>query len=108
MKNQTRLTAEHIYQAAVKGDSLSKKAFSRAGYWFGRSLADFLHLFNPDVAIIGGGVSRSGDFFLTPMLDSMKKHAISPRYYEHLTVTTASLGDDSGLMGALALAQSLE
>jgi hypothetical protein len=37
----------------------------------------------------------------------MNEHVISRKYLENLTLTTSALGDDVGLMGALALAQSL-
>jgi glucokinase len=108
LKEQPVITAKDAAEAAAKGDQLAKAAFARAGFWFGRSLADFLHLFNPDIVVIGGGVSRCGDLFFLPMQESMKKHVISPRYYENLKITRASLGDDAGLTGALALAQSIQ
>jgi hypothetical protein len=38
----------------------------------------------------------------------MTEHVISKKYLENLTLTTASLGDEVGLMGALALAQQLD
>ena len=106
LKKLPNFTAKDISEAANNGDALAMRAFQRAGFWFGRSLADFIHLFNPDVVVIGGGVSRSGDLFLKPVLESMKKHAISPRYYEHLKISLAKLGDEAGLIGALVLAQS--
>lgn len=108
LKNRSNITAQDISQSAEQGDLLAREAFRRAGNYFGRSLADFLHLFNPDVVVIGGGVSRSGDLFLVPMLESMKKFAISPKYYEHLAIRTAQLGDDAGLIGAFALARTFK
>ena len=106
LKNLSNFTARDVSQAASQGDLLAKEAFTRAGNWFGRSLADFLHLFNPEIVVIGGGVSLSGDLFFTPMQESMRKYAVSPKFYEDITITPAKLGDDAGLIGALALAQS--
>jgi hypothetical protein len=40
-----------------------------------------------------------------PFDASLRKHVFNPRYLENLVITTAALGDDAGLLGALALAQ---
>jgi glucokinase len=101
------ITAREVAEAARKGDALASAAFERAGFWFGRTLADFLHLFNPSVVVLGGGVTRSGDLIFKPIRASVEKHAMSPIYYEDLVITRAQLGDDAGLVGALTLAHSL-
>jgi glucokinase len=107
LKEVRRISAKDVAKAASQGDLLAISAFERAGFWFGRTLADFLHLFNPSAVILGGGVSQSGNLIIKPIKDSLKKHALSPKYYEHLVIKTAQFGDDAGLTGALSLAHSL-
>jgi glucokinase len=102
-----KLSAKHIAQAAREGDPLAVAALERAGNFIGQALAEFLHIFNPSIVIIGGGVSQSGDLLLDPIRAAMPKSVMAPAYLENLTVTTAALGDDAGLLGALALARSL-
>ena len=102
------LTAKDVSQAASQGDKLAKDALTRAGTYLGITVADILHVFNPSMVIIGGGVSKSGDAFFVPMRAAMSEHVISKKYLEGLTLTTCALGDDVGLMGALALAQTLD
>ena len=102
------LTAKDVSQAASQGDKLAKDALTRAGTYLGITVADILHVFNPSMVIIGGGVSQSGDAFFVPMRAAMSEHVISKKYLEGLTLTTCALGDDVGLMGALALAQTLD
>ncbi|MFH1634225.1 MAG: ROK family protein [Chloroflexota bacterium] len=99
------VTAQTVAEAARQGDKLAIATFERAGTYLGRALADFLHIFNPSIVIFGGGVSKSVDLFIEHLREAMEKHVISPGYIENLTITTAALGDDSGLMGALALAR---
>lgn len=94
---------KEIAEAARKGDALSIEAFERAGFYLGRALADFLAIFNPSLLILGGGVSFSGDLLRIPLKRSLDQHVVSREYLQGLSITTASLGDDTGLLGALAL-----
>lgn len=100
-------TGRDIYNAARQGDSLAESALSRAGTYIGYMLADYLHIFNPSIIILGGGVSRSGPFLIEPLRAAIADRLISPEYLNGLVITTAALGDDAGLLGALALAVSI-
>jgi glucokinase len=102
------ITAKDVSVAASQGDELAKSALARAGCYMGIAVADYLHIFNPSIVIIGGGVSMSGEIFFGPLRKAMQEHVLSQKYIENLTLTTASLGDDVGLMGALALAKKLD
>jgi len=98
-------TARDISQAAEQGDPLALAAFNRAGTFIGYALANYIHIFNPSIIILGGGVSRSGDILLQPIRAAINECVISPEFLENLKIVPAELGDDVGLMGALALAQ---
>lgn len=100
------INAKTISDAAKAGDCLALAALERAGTFIGQAIANYLHIFNPSIIILGGGVSRSGDLLLNPIYASMKKHVMTHDYLTDLVLTTASLGDEVGLMGALALARS--
>ncbi len=102
------ITAKDVSSAASQGDELARAALARGGTYLGTAIADYLHIFNPTVVIIGGGVSQSGEALFGPLRTAMSEHVISKKYLENLTLTTAALGDDVGLMGALALAQNLD
>lgn len=101
------VTAKDVSQAASKGDELAQAALARGGTYLGIAIADYLHIFNPTAVIIGGGVSQSGDSFFRPMRTAMGEHVLSKKYLDGLILTPSALGDDVGLMGALALAQTL-
>ncbi|MBE0686977.1 MAG: ROK family protein [Anaerolineaceae bacterium] len=98
-----KVTGKDISQAAQNGDTLAIEAYNRAGYYLGIALANFLHMLNPSIVIFGGGVSSSGELLFEPMRKSLEERLISPAYLDGLTFTTAQLGDDVGLKGALAL-----
>jgi glucokinase len=102
------ITAKDVSLAASQGDELAQAALARAGTYLGIAIVDYLHIFNPSLVIIGGGVSQSGESFFSPLRTAMSEHVISKKYLEGLTLTTCALGDDVGLMGALALAQTMD
>lgn len=102
---EDHLTARHIAAAALQGDPLCLAALERAGRFIGQALADYTHIFNPSVIVIGGGVSQAGDLLFNPMRTSLQEHSISPAYLHDLTLTSAHFGDEAGLIGALALAR---
>ncbi len=96
-------TTLEISAAALQGDPLALAAFERAGRYLGIGLANYLHIFNPSIVIFGGGASRSGELLFAPMRAELEKQVISPVYLRNLEIVTAQLGDDAGLLGALAL-----
>jgi glucokinase len=102
------LNARTIADAALKGDALAIAAFARAGEYLGVAVSNFLHAFDPSILIFGGGVSQVGDLLFKPFEESLRRRVFHPRYLEKLVITRAALGDDAGLLGALALARMSE
>jgi len=99
-------SAREITEAARQGDDLSLKALERAGFYLGIGLANFLHTFNPSIVVLGGGVTQAGNLLLDPMRASLENHVVTRQYIDDLAIRLATLGDDVGLLGALALARS--
>jgi glucokinase len=103
LTGNVKISARDVANAAHAGDELAVEAFCRAGRYLGQSLADFLHIFNPSIVIFGGGVSQSGPLLFDPMKESMKNFVMDEAYLD-VKMAIAQLGDDAGLIGALALA----
>ncbi len=101
------ITTKLVAEAAKQGDDLAIRALARAGGFIGRAVADFLHMYNPSIVIIGGGVSLSGELLMKSLRKEMQAHVMDSHYLDHLSVTTAALGDETGLLGALVLARDL-
>lgn len=98
-------SARKIAEAAEKGDKLGREAYARAGEYLGIGVANYLHIFDPSIVILGGGVSKGGALLLEPFEASLRRHVFHPRYLEGLVIAQAELGDDAGLLGAMALAR---
>ena len=93
-----KLEAKDIVACAVQGDELALKAIDTMSFYLGRALASIAMVVDPEVFIIGGGVSRAGKF----LNDKIEKY-----YYEYAPLTgskseivTALLGNDAGISGA--------
>lgn len=99
------LSAEQIANAAKNGDPLAISAFERAAHYLGIAVANYLAIFDPSILIFGGGVSQVGDLLLKPFKEALHKFVFHPHYLDDLVITTAALGDNAGLLGALALAR---
>jgi len=107
LAGQPGLNGKMISQAAGIGDELAIAALARSGTYIGIGLANFLHIFNPTIVILGGGVSQSRKFLIDPLRAALEKHVFAPEYLNDLKIEIASFGDEAGLIGALALAREL-
>jgi glucokinase len=103
--SQPSASTADIADAARAGDKLAISAFERAGYYLGIAVANYLAIFDPSILIFGGGVSQVGELLFKPFEESLRKHTFHPHYLDNLVITKAALGDDAGLLGALALAR---
>ncbi len=100
-----QITSRLVYEAALQNDQLAINTLHRAGRYLGIGIVNLLHLFNPEMIIIGGSVAKAGDFLFAPMWEVIRSRS-HPIYWEHLRIVPPELGDDVGLLGALALALS--
>lgn len=92
------VTAELIGQAAAAGDSLAREVVQRAATYLGIGLASLVNLLNPEVIVVGGGVSHMGELLLAPARAVMQERAFAFAV-EGVKLVTASLGDMGGVMG---------
>ncbi|MGB8980369.1 MAG: ROK family protein [Anaerolineales bacterium] len=105
LESQPNVSAAQIADAARAGDALAISAFERAGHYLGIAVANYLAIFDPSILIFGGGVSQVDELLFKPFEESLHKHTFHPHYLDNLVITKAALGDDAGLLGALALAR---
>jgi glucokinase len=101
-RHGARLDAKDIENAANRGDALARELIEEAGTALGLGVRNLLHLLDPEVVVIGGGVSRIGAPLWDPMLRVIEADSLVV-YREGLRILPAALGDDSGLLGAALL-----
>ena len=98
-----KITGKLVGEAAQQGDQLALDVVSHAGAMLGLGIVNLLHLFNPEMVIIGGSVTELGDLLLAPMHDMIEKHVMAEEYLRELIITAPKLGDDVSLYGAAVL-----
>ncbi len=99
----SKITGQMVIDAAQKGDALAIDVIESSGKYLGMAIASLMHLFDPEVVIIGGGVSNAGELLLKPARQSMDECSMAD-FKGRTRVFQSELGDDSGIMGAIALA----
>lgn len=98
------ITARQVAQGARKGDPLCLDVISVAGHYLGIGLGNIVNIFNPQMIIIGGGVSGMGEMLLKPARKAMKEHAFRLPV-RNVRIIRAKLGVDAGLLGVAVYAQ---
>lgn len=96
-----RISAKNVLDAAKAGDALALETMEVVGHYLGMSLAQVSMVVDPEVFVLGGGVSKAGQF----LIDLVYKH------YDHYTpisknkagIVLATLGNDAGIYGAARL-----
>ena len=96
------IDARVIARAAEAGISLAREIILDAAEAIGIGLVNLIHLFNPEMIILGGGVTQMGPLLMEPSLRIVEEHAMQmPR--KAVRIVQAQLGPDVGLVGAGAL-----
>jgi glucokinase len=99
------VTPELLHQAAQAGDAFAVDQFRTTGRYLGVGITNMLHTFNPERIVIGGSVWLHCHELLTETLwETIRARAESPAYWQELSIVSAALGEDVGLLGAVALA----
>jgi glucokinase len=97
------VSGKTVTEAAIASDEVALEVMAEAGRRLGVGLASFANIFNPDVIVIGGGVSAAGDTLLEPARAELRSRALPPM--NQTPVKLAELGPDAGMIGAAAMAR---
>lgn len=102
LRQLSNLTCKDIFDAGKQGDRLALQVLDKYYAYMGEFLADVCCVVNPEVVVLGGGVSKAGDVLLDglkPYFNKYVFHAAS-----NVKFTLAALGNDAGAYGAFKLA----
>lgn len=96
------ITARDVFDAAKAGDALAYEAVDTCMGFLGKSMAMLTNIIDPDMYIIGGGVSKAGEF----LIDLVRRHyeQLATLSEQRAKIALATLGNDAGIYGAAKLA----
>lgn len=97
-------TAKDVMDGAKKGDSLCIKVAEEMSRYLGMALAGVASVVNPDCMVIGGGVSKAGQYIIDLIEKYFMQYAFVP--CRNVTFRLAELENDAGIYGAAGLIQS--
>ncbi|MBB2503255.1 ROK family protein [Amycolatopsis echigonensis] len=98
------VTGRRVARAARDGDPIALRAMAELAKWLGEGLALVADVFDPEIIVIGGGVSESAPLFLDEAREHYAGAITGARHRPLARIRTAHLGDDTAIVGAAALA----
>ena len=102
-KNGGKLSAEDVGNAAREGDALSIEIIRESGQMVGDVIASLVNFYNPDMIVIGGGVSNLGNLLLSSIRQAVLNRSL-PLATRNLDIVFSGIGEDAGVFGAVNLA----
>jgi glucokinase len=103
LKKKTGKSVQELHEAALAGDASARETFREVGRYLGIALSSFGQVFDPDVFVLGGRISRA-----FPLFEAGMKSEMARRLRNHpsrwAVVEPATCGDQAGLLGAAFLA----
>ena len=101
--NLDRVTGPMVTSAAEEGDLVAHRAFALVGDWLGVGVANLVAALDPEVVVIGGGVSAAGDRLLDPARDALSRALVGVGHRTVPDLLAAELGPQAGMIGAALL-----
>lgn len=101
MRDFTEISAKTVFDCAKEGDKLALEAVEKACYYLGVAMAHIAQVIDPEVFVIGGGVSKAGDIITETTKKNYNNHVMNALKNKEFKLAT--LGNDAGIYGAAKL-----
>ncbi len=97
-----KINAKIVIDAARENDPIAVEVYRKYIVCLGQALANLVNFLDPEVIVLGGGVSKAGDFLLEPLREEVGKYCLY-KTLPHSRIEVAKLGPDAGIIGAAML-----
>ncbi|AOZ92724.1 ROK family glucokinase [Paenibacillus crassostreae] len=102
LSNVETINAKAVFDAAKAGDEVALRIVNRAAFYLGKSMSAVAAVLNPEVFIVGGGVSYAGDILFNEVREVFAKFTPEP-LQRGVSILPAQLGNNAGIVGAAGL-----
>ncbi len=99
LKDSREITAKMINDAAFQGDKASLDVIEETGRYLGIALVNVMHILNPEMIVLTGGMIGSGELLMNPIRQVTKQNAFEASYKD-TKIVFSQLGNDAGIIGA--------
>ena len=103
VKELGKINAKVVFEASRKGDKAASRVMKRYVKYLGEGILNYCNIFRPEVVVLSGGVANEGDYLLDQVRRYLKKHTYGMKGSPKVELKVASLGYDSGKIGAACL-----
>lgn len=103
LSEYSNITSFEVFKEAKKGDKVSKEILDKSLNYLGICIANLVAVFDPEVIVIGGGVSKGGQIVFDKIREVVDTRCFKSMA-ESCRIVPAGLGADAGVLGAVALA----
>jgi len=97
-----KINAKIVIDSAKEGDATAKAAFDQYVYGLAVGIINIINLLDPEVIVLGGGVSAAGEFLLDAVREAVKPMVFF-KTQPYARIELAQLGNDAGIIGAAML-----
>lgn len=98
------LSGPDVTRAAMEGDPAAVELLADLGVWIGEGLASVAAILDPELVVLGGGVSEAGALLIDPALAAFRRQLTGRGHRPEARFALAKLGNDAGMIGAADLA----
>lgn len=105
VQNNLTITLDEIIAAINKEDMLCIEIMEEIGQKLGKQIAGLINIFNPEMVIVGGTISSTGDYITQPIKTAIRKYSLN-LVNKDSVILTSKLKDKAGVVGACMLARS--
>ena len=106
LRNRENLTAKDVIDAAKDGDEIAVEVVDYCMRFLGKAIADITYVIDPEVVVIGGGISKAGTYILDLIFEHYRNFPMIKKCRTHFEL--AKLGGDAGMYGAAYLAKQAD
>ena len=96
------ITAEQVSRQAMEGDPFCREVMTETARYLSVGVANMLNILNPEIVVIGGGVTLAGSILFEPLLEGVRERAF-PAALDGVRIVPAALGTRAGLIGAIGV-----
>jgi glucokinase len=105
IKKRAGMDAISVELAARQGDKKAQRVIAETAHYLAIGVSNLVNIFNPELVILGGGVSKMRELLLNPIRKEFKEYALTLPA-KSVKIVRAKLGAESGVLGAVALCLS--